>query len=85
MAALPENRLLGRFFEALGLRELLAALRDLNLAAAEKARNENLSKQTEELIKHTKTVASVQVKVEWLEVFIVGFYTTELAKIVVRD
>jgi hypothetical protein len=35
--ALPENRLLSRFFDALGLRELLGALRDFNLAAADRA------------------------------------------------
>jgi hypothetical protein len=73
--ALPENRLLSRFFEALGLRELLASLRDLNQAAAGRER-------TEEMIRHTKTVATVQRKVELLEIFIVGFYVTELAKII---
>lgn len=81
--ALPENRLLGRFFDALGLRELLGALRDLNLAAADKASREQAEQQTKELTRHTRTVADVQVKVEWLEIFIVGFYATELAKIIV--
>jgi len=82
--ALPENRILSRFFEALGLREVLAALRDLNLAAAERSRRDELDRQTRELIRHTKTVASVQRKVEWLEIFIVGFYATELAKMIVE-
>lgn len=82
--ALPENRLLSRFFDALGLRELLGALRDLNLAAADRAAREQLAQQTMELMRHTKTVADVQVKVEWLEIFIVGFYATELAKIILE-
>ena len=82
--ALPENRLLSRLFDALGLRDLLSSLRDLNLAAVERSRREELDRQTKELIRHTKTVASVQRKVEWLEIFIVGFYTTELAKIIME-
>lgn len=79
---LPENRLLGRFFEAIGLHELLKTLREINFAAADNARNEMIALQTGKLTRHTATVADVQTKVEWLEVFFVGFYATELSRII---
>src|SRR5205085_10587109 len=79
---LPENRLLGRFFEAIGLHELLKTLREVNFAAADNVRNEMIDAQTGELTRHTATVADVQTKVEWLEVFFVGFYATELSRII---
>jgi hypothetical protein len=78
---LPENRLLSRFFEAIRLREVLNTLRDINLAGADRVRNEKLDAQTLEFTRHTATVADVQTKVEWLEVFFVGFYATELSRI----
>ncbi len=81
--AFPDSRLLSRFFDAIKLGELLGTLHDLNLAAAEKMRRNKLDAQTEELGRNTATVAEVQTKVEWLEIFIVGFYATELAQIIV--
>jgi hypothetical protein len=75
--ALPDNRLMSRFFEAVNLGEFLHALRDLNLTAAEHARQEDMGE-------NTRTIAEVQTKVEWLEIFIVGFYSTELARTVVE-
>jgi hypothetical protein len=64
--ALPESRLLARFFEATNLTASLQTLRDLNMQS------------------NTHTIGEVQTKVEWLEVFIVGFYATELANIVMH-
>lgn len=81
--ALPESRLLSRFFDAIQLGGLLGTLHDLNVVAAEAASRDRLDHQARELAKHTATVADVQTKVEWLEIFIVGFYATELAQIIV--
>jgi hypothetical protein len=78
---LPENRILSRFFEAIRLGEVLSTLRAIHGAAAERVRNEKLEQQTAEFTRHTATVADVQTKVEWLEVFFVGFYATELSRI----
>jgi hypothetical protein len=75
---LPDNRLLSRFFEALGLRELLAALRDLNLAAADKDRQSVL-------IEYAETVTSVQVKLELLEVLIFTVYGAELGHMLMPE
>jgi hypothetical protein len=79
---LPDNRVLSRFLDAIQLGDVLDRLRDINLAAAERARNAHIDAQTEEFTHHTATVADVQTKVEWLEVFIVGFYATELSHII---
>jgi hypothetical protein len=83
--ATADNRLLSRLFDALEIAELLRTLRDFNSAAAEKERRAKLALQTAELARHTETVAAVQIKVEWLEIFIVGFYATELAQIVAEN
>jgi len=66
---------LGRFFEAIQLGEVLDAIGDINRAAANRL-------QTAKFGHNTETVADVQTKVEWLEVFFVGFYATELSRII---
>ena len=70
--ARPENQLLSRFFEASRLDEVLKTLRDVYLAAVQRA-------QTEKLTKNTHEVAEIQGKLEWVEVFIIAFYALELA------
>src|SRR5262249_24903060 len=70
--ARPENQLLSRFFEASRLDEVLKTLRDVYLAAVQRA-------QTEKLTKNTHDVAEIQGKLEWVEVFIIAFYALELA------
>jgi hypothetical protein len=76
---LPENRLLARFFETTGLGGLLQTVRDLNIAVAERVRNQRLDEQSERLGENTQTIAHVQTNIEWLEIIIISVYATELA------
>ncbi len=75
---LPDSDLLRRFYDATGIDELLTTLRDLNQTAAEHLRREKMEDQARRLGESTETVAEVQSKLEWLEVFIVGVYAIEM-------
>jgi hypothetical protein len=75
---LPNRDLLRRFYDAVGIDDLLEALRDLNQTAAGYLRREKLEEQTSWMEASTKTVAQVQSQMEWLQVFIVGFYATAI-------
>jgi hypothetical protein len=87
--SLPENRLLGRFFEASRLDEVLEMLRDVNEAAVERVRSarsddtlsqiRDLNSSSERSIKES---IELQGKVEWLEVFFFAVYIAELIHIV---
>ncbi|HEV3415806.1 MAG TPA: hypothetical protein VG056_03315, partial [Pirellulales bacterium] len=87
--SLPENRLLGRFFEASRLDEVLEMLRDVNEAAVERVRSarsddtlsqiRDLNSSSERSIKES---IELQGKVEWLEVFFFAVYVAELIHIV---
>ncbi|HEV2970893.1 MAG TPA: hypothetical protein VGY55_13055 [Pirellulales bacterium] len=87
--SLPENRLLGRFFEASRLDEVLEMLRDVNEAAVERVRTarsdatlsqiRDLNSSSERSIKES---IELQGKVEWLEVFFFAVYIAELIHIV---
>jgi hypothetical protein len=61
--AFPEARLLGRFFEASRLDEVLSAVHDLNLVSSEAA--------------YRDRIEHLQGNVEWLEIFIVTWYAFE--------
>jgi hypothetical protein len=74
---LPNSELLRRFYDATGIDELLATLRDLNQTAAEYLRREKMEEQARRQAESTETVAEVQSKLEWVEVFIVGVYAVE--------
>jgi hypothetical protein len=80
--ALPESRLLSRFFEAIQIGHALHTLRDVNHACADRKRNKELDRQTREFSQNTKTIAHVQTKLEWLEVFFAGIYATEVSRII---
>jgi hypothetical protein len=75
---LPDSDLLRRFYEAIGIDELLTTLRDLNHTAAEYLRREAMEEQARKTRESTETVAEVQSKLEFLEVFIVGVYALEM-------
>ncbi len=87
--SLPENRLLGRFFEASRLEEVLGMLRDVNENAVERVRS---AKADATLAKSDATLSQIselssqslelQGKVEWLEVFFFAVYVAELVHIV---
>ncbi len=76
--SLPESDLLRRFYEATGIDDLLSTLRDLNQNSAEHIRREKMEEQARKLGESTETVAEVQSKLEWLEVFIIGVYAIEM-------
>ena len=75
---MPESELLRRFYEASGIDELLNTLRDLNQTAAEQLRRQRMEEQARKTGESTETVAEVQSKLEFLEVFIVGVYALEM-------
>lgn len=87
--SLPENRILGRFFESSRLDEVLGMLRDVNEAAAERVRTSKsdatLSQIRDLNIASEKSIREsieLQGKVEWLEVFFFAIYVAELIHIV---
>ncbi len=75
---LPHSDLLRRFYDATGIDELLSTLRDLNQNAAEYLRRRKMDEQASKTRESTETVAEVQTKLEYLEVFIVGVYAIEM-------
>ncbi len=75
---LPESDLLRRFYDATGIDALLATLRDLNQNSAAHIHRERAEEQAHRLSESTETVAEVQSKLEWLEVFIIGVYAIEM-------
>ncbi len=81
---LPHSELFRRFYEATGIDELLSNLRDLNQTAAEYIRRERMAEQARKLGENTETVAEVQSKLEWVEIFIVGVYAAEVLDIFTR-
>jgi hypothetical protein len=78
---LPHSDLLRRFYDATGIDELLTTLRDLNQTAAEHLRREQMDEQARKTRESTETVAEVQSKLEWVEVFIVGVYAVDAIEI----
>ncbi len=87
--ALPDSRLLGRFFEASQLDEVLEMLRDVNQAAVEKIRAARSAATLAEIrdlnqstMRSIKESTELQGKVEWLEVFFFAVYIAELIHIV---
>jgi hypothetical protein len=89
--ALPHSELLRRFYEATGIDALLSTLRDLNQTAAEQVRRQaeqirrqKMDEQARRLAENTETVAEVQSKVEWLEIFIIGVYAADVIDIFTR-
>jgi hypothetical protein len=73
--AQPDGRLLHRFFEAIGFQQVFTLAHNLSSAAAalqtQRASESNLT-----------TIAHVQRNAEWMEIFIIGIYATELAHII---
>jgi hypothetical protein len=67
--SMPEGLLVGHFVQEIELNRVLETLRDVY--------------QGKKLGEYIETVAEVQTKVEWLEIFFIATYATELGKIVV--
>ena len=86
--AVPESAVLRRFFESSRLDELLAMLRDLNAAAAERVeieKNRMLSQEQGRIAAsmhdNVGHLVSLQRKVEYVEIGIIFVYTAELLNI----
>jgi len=86
--AVPECAVLRRFFESSRLDELLAMLRDLNAAAAERVEIERTRELSQEqgriaasMHDNVGHLVSLQRKVEYVEVGIIFVYTAELLNI----
>lgn len=69
--SLPEGRPLRRLFEALAFEQVVESLRDL--VQRRKADRQNANDE-----ENLATVAEVQLKVEWIEILIISFYTADL-------
>lgn len=82
--SLPDRDLLRRFYEASGVDQLLATLRDLTQTAAEHLRRHELTKQAKQMEARADVVARVQSKLEWLEVFVVGFFAVGIIDVITR-
>jgi hypothetical protein len=81
---LPDRDLLRRFHDAIGIDESLGTLRDLNQAAAEYLRRAKLDEQYDIMQESTRAAVEVQGRLEWLEVFVVGFYVTGVLEMFTR-
>ena len=81
---LPDRDLFRRFYEAINVDQLLETLRDLTHAAAEHLRRHQLAEQAKQMESRSDAVARVQSKLEWLEVFIVGFFAVGIIDVITR-
>jgi hypothetical protein len=81
---LPDRDLFRRFYEAINVDQLLETLRDLTHAAGEHLRRHQLSEQAKQMESRSDAVARVQSKLEWLEVFIVGFFAVGTIDVITR-
>jgi len=81
---LPERELLRRFYEAIGMEGLLAALRDVNAAAAEHLRQLQVAEQARQMDARAGLMARMQSRLEWLEVFVVAFLVIEIIELITR-
>ena len=81
---LPDRDLFRRFYDAINVDQLLETLRDLTHAAAEHLRRHQLAEQAKQMELRSDGVARVQSKLEWLEVFIVGFFAVGIIDVITR-
>jgi hypothetical protein len=81
---LPDRDLFRRFYEAINVDQLLETLRDLTHAATEHLRRYQLAEQAKQIESRADGVARVQTKLEWLEVFIVGFFAVGIIDVITR-
>ena len=75
---LPEGRVIANFVSEVGFDDLLATLHELSAG-------KKLDDQNDQLSGHMQVVADVQTKVEWLELFFVATYATELTHVIAED
>lgn len=81
---LPDRDLLRRFADVIGVDQVLAALRDLNHTATEHLRRQQLAEQAKLMEERVAVIAKLRSRLEWLEVFIVGFLAIEIIEAIAR-
>jgi len=82
--AMPDRDLFRRFYEAIEIDQLLTTLRDVTLSASQHLRQHELAIQATQTELRANAVARVQSKLEWLEVFIVGFFAVGIIDVITR-
>jgi len=81
---LPDRDLVRRFSDAIGIDQFLATLRDLNHTATEHLRRQQLAEQTRLTEERANIVAKLRSRLEWLEVFTVGFLAIAIIDAITR-
>jgi len=81
---LPGRNLLRRFWDVVGVDQLLSTLRDLNHTATESLRRLQIAEQSRVNEERAAIVAKLRSRLEWLEVFIVGFLAIEIIEAIAR-
>ncbi|MGA2906039.1 MAG: hypothetical protein ABSD98_19610 [Candidatus Korobacteraceae bacterium] len=81
---LPDRDFLRRFWDAIGVDQLLATMRDLSHTAAEGLRRQQIAEQTRLMEERANIVAKLRSRLEWLEVFIVGFLAIAIIDAITR-
>ncbi len=81
---LPDHDLFRRFYDAINIDQLSATLRELSHSASEHLRQHELAVQAKQMESRADAVARVQSKLEWLEVFVVGFLAVGIIDVITR-
>jgi hypothetical protein len=81
---LPDRDLLRRFANGIGVDQLVATLHDVNQTTAEQLRRRQLAEQTRLIEERAGIIAKLRGRLEWLEVFIVGFLAIEIIEAIAR-
>ena len=82
--SLPGRDLLRHFAEVIGVDQFLATLRDLSQTAAENLRRRQLVEQSKLIEERNAMIAKLRSRLEWLEVFVLGFFAPEITKVITR-
>ena len=81
---LPDHALLRRFYNAINIDQLSTALQEMTRSASESLRQHELAVQAQQMESRADAVARIQSKLEWLEVFVVGFLAVGIIDVITR-
>lgn len=81
---LPDHDLFRRFYDAINIDQLSATLWELARSASDHLRQHELAVQAKQMESRADAVARVQSKLEWLEVFVVGFFAVGIIDVITR-
>jgi len=82
--ALPDVEVLRRFCGEIGITELLATLDNLTRSEREEAIHREMEAGRREMEERIRETLELRIKVEWLEVFGIGFYVTAMLALIVK-